>query len=122
MRKVSQQKTRAIVAMCTKTKALQIGNLPEPPFTFGSFTDEVGRRDASSLGTIVLRWLAPSNWTLDVAQIRNGLPPPNYVQPEIRNRLLTPNRPGPDKDTSLQLLSYFAIKYSGYIGHVINNS
>ena len=71
----------------TKTKALQIGNLPESPFTFPSFTDKVGRRDASSLGTIVLRWLAPSNWTLDVAQIRNGLPTSNCMQPEIRNWL-----------------------------------
>ena len=53
MRNASQQKTRAIVVMCTQRKAFQIGNLPE----FASFTDEIGRREAASLTTIVL-WRA----------------------------------------------------------------
>ena len=112
MRNVSQQKTRA---MCTKTKALQIGNLPESPFTFPSFTDKVGRRDASSLATIVLLWVAPSNWTPDVAEIQNRLPPSNWFL------LLVQTRRGCLSPTSFRLHNQtFAKKVRKFLTEIVS--
>ena len=66
VRKASQQKLRVKVVMRSQNRALLMGNLPSPAFTFFKEYDEVGRREAPSLAAIITglsEWFAQLDQT-----------------------------------------------------------